>query len=98
MAVESDDNGDALVLASIGEGLPDDLLMTKMHAIEDADGRADFAASGAEFGGGGEDVHGGSTDMIQRRNAKARKRKRARLKPKRSVRLSALRLRDLALK
>lgn len=58
VAVEGDDNGNALVLAGVGERLPDDLLVAEVDAVEDTDGHADFARAGAEFGGGSEDGHG----------------------------------------
>ncbi|MEQ2010028.1 MAG: hypothetical protein ABMA26_24865 [Limisphaerales bacterium] len=59
MAVEGYDDRHALVLAGVGKCLPDDLLVAEMHAVEDTDGHADLARAGAEFGGGGEDGHGG---------------------------------------
>jgi hypothetical protein len=34
------------VLARVGDGLPDDLLVAEMHAVENADGQADLAAAG----------------------------------------------------
>ena len=49
-AVEGHDHGECFVLLCIGDGLPDDLLMPKMHAIEDPDGHADAARSGREIG------------------------------------------------
>ena len=44
MAIEGDDERERLVLARVGDGLPDDLLMAEMHAVEETDGQADFAA------------------------------------------------------
>ena len=35
-----------VVLPGIGDGLPDDLLMAEMHAVEEPDGQADLAAAG----------------------------------------------------
>ena len=46
MLVERDDQRDGVVLAGVGDGLPDDLLMAEMHAVKDADGQADLAAAG----------------------------------------------------
>ena len=34
MAVEGDHERDRIVLARIGDGLPDDLLVAEMHAVE----------------------------------------------------------------
>ena len=46
MFVKRDDERESVVLAGVGDGLPDDLLMPEMHAVKDADGEADFAAAG----------------------------------------------------
>src|SRR5207244_3970372 len=42
MFVEGDDERDAIVLACIGDSLPDDLLMAEMDPVKHADGEADF--------------------------------------------------------
>ena len=47
MPVERDDEREGVVLARVGDGLPDDLLVAEMHAVENADGQADLAAAGA---------------------------------------------------
>ena len=58
MPVEREHQRDGLVLARIGEGLPDDLLVAEMHAVEEADGQADLAAARLQFIGGVDDLHG----------------------------------------
>ena len=37
------------MLARVGDGLPDDLLVAEMHAVEKADGQADLAVARLEF-------------------------------------------------
>ena len=56
--VERDDQREAVVLAGVGDGLPDDLLVAEMHAVKHADGETDFAAAVVQFFGGVNDVHG----------------------------------------
>ena len=57
MAVEGDHHGEAVVLAGVGDGLPDDLLMAEMDAVKDADGQADLAAVWPQFVGGVDEFH-----------------------------------------
>jgi len=45
------------MLACIGDGLPDDLLVAEMHAIKHADGESDLAAAIAQFVSGVDDFH-----------------------------------------
>jgi hypothetical protein len=59
VAVEGDDDGDALTLFGVGDGLSDDLLMAEMNAIEGADCRADLAVGGGQIAGGTEEFHEG---------------------------------------
>jgi hypothetical protein len=49
MAVEGDHERNRIMLAGVGDGLPDDLLVAEMHAVENADGQTDFAAAVAQF-------------------------------------------------
>ena len=58
MAVEGDDQCDAAMLVRVGDGLPDDLLVPEMHAVEDADGETDLASVRLEFGGLADQLHG----------------------------------------
>ena len=46
MPVKSEDERDGVVLAGVGDGLPDDLLVAEMHAVKNADGQADFFSPG----------------------------------------------------
>ena len=46
MPVEGQHQREGIVLARIGDGLPDDLLVAQMHAVEETDGQADLAAAG----------------------------------------------------
>ena len=57
MFVEGDDHRDGIVLARVGDGLPDDLLVAKMHAVEHADGQADLPTGGSKLSCGSEDFH-----------------------------------------
>ena len=57
MPVEGQHQRNGIVLARIGDGLPDDLLVAEMHAVKKADGQADLAAAGLEFIGGANDFH-----------------------------------------
>ena len=57
MAVEGHDHGERLVLLRVGDGLPDDLLMPEMHAVEHPDGHTNAARAGREIGWSAEDVH-----------------------------------------
>ena len=58
MLIEGDDEREGIVFAGVGDGLPDDLLMTKVHAVEEADRKADFVAAGGQFVGGANQLHG----------------------------------------
>lgn len=55
--IEGDDKGKATMLAGVGDGLPDDLLVTEMDAVEHADGEADFAIAVGEAGGAVANLH-----------------------------------------
>jgi cell shape-determining protein MreC len=57
MAVECENKGNAIVLAGIGNSLPDDLLVAKMHAIKKPNRKADFAVARLQFIGGMDDFH-----------------------------------------
>jgi hypothetical protein len=57
MPVERNHQRDGVVLVRIGDGLPDDLLMAKMDAIENADGQADFAPGWLQLVCGVDDFH-----------------------------------------
>ena len=57
MPVKGEHQRDGVVLARIGDGLPDDLLVAEMHAVKNADGQADLAAAGVEFVRGVDDFH-----------------------------------------
>ena len=49
MPIECDGERQALVLFRIGQGLPNDLLMTEVNAIEHSDGQRDFLSAGLEI-------------------------------------------------
>ena len=51
MPVKRDHQREGVVLARVGDGLPDDLLVAEMHAVENADGQADLAAAVPVLGG-----------------------------------------------
>jgi len=57
MVVEGDDHRDCIVLPRVGDGLPDNLLVAKMHAVKHADGQADLPAGGSQFVCGSDDFH-----------------------------------------
>ena len=57
MAIKRHDHGERLVLLRIGDGLPDDLLVPKMHAVEHSDGHADVARAGREIAGCAQNLH-----------------------------------------
>jgi hypothetical protein len=59
MPVERDHQRNGVVLVRVGDGLANDLLMTKMNAVKNADGQADFAAAGLQFFCGMDDFHCG---------------------------------------
>jgi hypothetical protein len=46
MLVKRDDHRDGIVLPRIRNRLPDDLLVTEMHAIKHTDSETDFSAAG----------------------------------------------------
>jgi hypothetical protein len=45
------------MLARVGDGLPDDLLVAEMHAVEKTNGEADLAAARFQFIRGVDDFH-----------------------------------------
>jgi hypothetical protein len=51
MPVEGEHQRNGLMLAGVGDGLPDDLLMAEMHAVKKTDGQADLAVAGFQLGG-----------------------------------------------
>ena len=55
--IKRQDQGKTLMLARIADGLPDNLLMPKMHAVKEADGEADFPVAGLHFGCGVDEIH-----------------------------------------
>ena len=57
MPVERDDKTDRFLLPGVGDGLPDDLLVPEMNAVEEADRQADLAAPGIQFRRGVNDIH-----------------------------------------
>lgn len=57
VTVKSDNQRKPVVLACICEGLTDDLLMTEMNAVEDADGQRDPASMAVQFGGLADELH-----------------------------------------
>lgn len=71
MAIKGDDDGNGFVLLRVGNCLTNDLLMTEMDAIEDADADADFALAGLEFSGSANDIHPGKV-LIGRRQFEKR--------------------------
>jgi len=59
VAVEGDDASVCFVVLSVGDGLSDDLLVSEVDAVEDADGEADlFWRIIAKVCSGPEDIHG----------------------------------------
>src|ERR1700683_2130706 len=57
MPVKSQNDCNRIVLTRIRNCLPDDLLMSKMHAVEKTDRKADFFAFGLQFICGVDDFH-----------------------------------------
>src|SRR5258708_37994758 len=53
------------MLPGVGDGLPDDLLMAEMHAVEHADGQADFPSASSQFGCGVDEFHSKKSSNIQ---------------------------------
>ena len=66
MTVKCDRERNRVVTARIVDGLPDDLLMAKMDAVEEANRQADFAAWRIQFTRGVDDRH-----FSQRRRRRA---------------------------
>jgi len=60
MLIECDDNRYSFMLTRVGDGLTDDLLMAEMHAVEHANGKADFATAANEISCAVNDVHNSS--------------------------------------
>src|SRR6266487_169679 len=48
--VEGEDQRKGIMLPRVRERLADDLLMAEVHAVEEADGEADFAVAGLKLG------------------------------------------------
>ena len=57
MAVERDHQGDIAARPCVGDGLPDDLPMAEVHAVEEPDREADLAVGCFQLGGGAEYLH-----------------------------------------
>ena len=57
VAVERHGDGAALVPVAVLDGLPQNLLVAKVHAVEHADGEAGFAAAVGQIGGLVDDLH-----------------------------------------
>jgi hypothetical protein len=51
--------------ARIGDGLPDDLLVAKMHAVEKTDGQADLAPIRLQLTCGVDDFHAGKAPTFK---------------------------------
>src|SRR5439155_3625052 len=64
MAVEGDGHGEAYVLPGVLDRLPDDLLMSQVHAIEHADGHAGLARAGLQLACRADDVHGSGAGCV----------------------------------
>ena len=58
MTIERENQRRGFVLAGVSNGLPDDLLMSEVHAVEETDREADFPAGGGKFFGGADGVQG----------------------------------------
>ena len=58
MPIEGEHEREGIVLARVGNGLPDDLLMAQMDAVEKTDGQTDLAAGRFQLIGGVNDIHG----------------------------------------
>jgi hypothetical protein len=57
MPVERHHQGQRLVLARVGDRLPDDLLVAQMHAVKHANSQADLAGAWIQLVGGMDDFH-----------------------------------------
>src|SRR5438876_11356294 len=68
MLVESDGQRGGLMLPGIVDRLADDLLVAQMHAVEKADGQANLATSGPQFGWRVNDLHSFRSRQRQERN------------------------------
>ena len=55
--VEGDYQPDGLVLAGVGEGLADDLLVAQVNAVKEPDSQADLAAGRLQLLRGMDDSH-----------------------------------------
>ncbi len=55
-----------VVLARVGDRLPDDLLVAEMNAVEHADGQADPAAAVAQIVRGMDELHWGCVKALKR--------------------------------
>src|SRR5206468_9150965 len=50
--VEGEDQRERIMLPGVRKRLANDLLMAEMHAVEEADGKADFFTAGFQLGAG----------------------------------------------
>ncbi len=57
MLVKSEDERNRIMLPRVGDGLPDDLLVAEMNAVEHADGQANLAPAGGKFICGVDEFH-----------------------------------------
>jgi hypothetical protein len=57
VVIKRDNQWQRAVLARIRDGLPDDLLMTKVHSVEKTNREADLAVAGVQFVGGSDELH-----------------------------------------
>ena len=57
MPVKREHQREGVVLARVGDGLADDLLVAEVDAVKKADGQADLAAAGFQFFGGVNQFH-----------------------------------------
>ena len=60
MSIKRDNQREAAVLMRVGDGLPDDLLVAEVHAVEHANREANLAVARGEFGGGADAFFGRS--------------------------------------
>lgn len=58
VAIECEHHGERVVLAGVGDGLPDDLLVPEMHPVKDPNREADFPGTGLKFARVLNDLHG----------------------------------------
>jgi hypothetical protein len=57
MFIECDNERDAFVLLRVGDSLPDDLLMSEMNPVKNADSEANLAVTRLKFVGSANDFH-----------------------------------------